>query len=59
MLLLKDGTLLPLEGGGGGGMTEGDKTMEISYSSMFEIPVPREDIQAIIICDTKYELDNT
>ena len=58
-LLLKDGTLLPLEGGGGGGMTEGDKTMEISYSSMFEIPVPREDIQAIIICDTKYELGNT
>ena len=58
-LLLKDGTLLPLEGGGGGGMTEGDETMEISYSSMFEIPVPREDIQAIIICDTKYELGNT
>ena len=58
-LLLKDGTLLPLEGGGGGGMTEGDTTMEISYSSMFEIPVPREDIQAIIICDTTYELDNT
>ena len=58
-LLLKDGTILTLEGGGGGGMTEGDKTMEISYSSMFEIPVPREDIQAIIICDTKYELGNT
>ena len=58
-LLLKDGTILTLEGGGGGGMREGDKTMEISYSSMFDIPVPREDIQAIIICDTTYELNNT
>lgn len=55
-LLLKDGTILTLEGGGGGGMREGDKTMEISYSAMFDIPVPREDIQAIIICDTTYEL---
>lgn len=58
-LLLKDGTILTLEGGGGGGMRGGDKTMEISYSAMFDIPVPREDIQAIIICDTTYELGNT
>lgn len=57
-LLLKDGTILKLEGGGGGGMSGGDKTMEISYSAMFDIPVPREDIQAIIICDTTYELEN-
>ena len=57
-LLLKDGTILTLEGGGGGGMRDGDKTMEISYSSMFDIPIPREEIQAIIICDTTYELDN-
>ena len=57
-LLLKDGTILPLEGGGGGGMREGDKTMKVSYSSMFDVPVPREDIQAIIICDTTYALEN-
>ena len=57
-LLLQDGRILPLEGGGGGGMREGDKTMKVSYSSMFDVPVPRDDIQAIIICDTTYELEN-
>lgn len=58
-LLLKDGTEVPLEGGGGGGMTEGDKTRKFSYYGEFDIPIPREDIQAIIICGTTYELSNS
>ena len=58
-LLLKDGTEVPLEGGGGGKMTEGDKTRKFSYYGEFDIPIPREDIQAIVICGTPYELNNT
>ena len=57
-LLLKDGTEVPLEGGGGGRMTEGDKTRKFSYYGEFDIPIPREDIQAIVICGTTYELNN-
>ena len=55
-LLLKDGTEVPLEDGGGGGMTEGDKTRKFSYYGEFDIPIPREDIKAIIICGTIYQL---
>lgn len=58
-LLLKDGTEVPLEGGGGGRMSEGDKTRKFSYYGEFDIPIPREDIQAIVICGTTYELNNT
>lgn len=58
-LLLKDGSEVPLEGGGGGGrMTEGDKTRKFSYYGEFEIPIPREEIKAIRICDTVFEMDN-
>ena len=59
ILRLKDGTEIPLDGGGGGGMREGDKTRKFSYYGRFDIPIPREDIQAIIICDTIYELNNS
>ena len=58
-LLLKDGTEVPLEGGGGGKMTEVDKTRKFSYYGEFDIPIPREDIKAIIICGTTYELNST
>lgn len=57
-LLLNDGTEIPLEGGGGGKMSEGDKVRKFSYYGRFDIPIPREDIKAIIICDTTYELSN-
>lgn len=59
-LLLKDGTVVPLEGGGGGGgMREGDETRKFSYYGEFDIPVPREDIAGIIICGTLYHLPPT
>lgn len=58
-LIMTDGTELPLEdGGGGGGWTEGDKKADIDYYAEFDIPIPREDIKAIVICGTTYELNN-
>lgn len=59
-LIMTDGTelLLP-DGGGGGSWTEGDKKADISYYAEFDIPIPREDIQAIVICGTVYELNNS
>lgn len=58
-LIMTDGTelLLP-DGGGGGSWTEGDKTADVSYYAEFDIPIPREDIKAIVICGTIYELSN-
>ena len=59
-LIMADGTEQPLEdGGGGGGWTEGDKKANVDYYADFDVPIPREDIKAIVICDTTYELDNT
>ena len=59
-LIMTDGSELSLEdGGGGGGWTEGDKKADVSYYAEFDIPIPREDIQAIVICGVTYELNNT
>ena len=58
-LIMTDGTELPLpDGGGGGHWTEGDKKANVDYYAEFDVPTPREDIKAIIICGTTYELDN-
>lgn len=57
-LRLTDGTVLSLDGGGGGQMTEGDKTMKLRYSAMFDTPISRENIEAIIICGTDFVLEN-
>lgn len=56
-LQLKDGTQIPLEGGGGGKMSSGETTRRFSYYGEFDIPIPREDILAFDICGTTYELE--
>ena len=59
-LIMTDGTELPLpDGGGGGHWTEGDKKADVDYYAEFDVPIPREDIQAIVICGTTYELNNS
>ena len=59
-LIMSDGTEMSLpNGGGGGGWTMGDTQANISYYANFDIPIPHDDIKAIVICDTTYELDNT
>lgn len=58
-LIMTDGIELPLEGGGGGRWTEGDKKADIDYYARFDVPIPREDIKAIVICGTTYELNST
>jgi hypothetical protein len=59
-LIMTDGTELPLEDGGGGGIwKEGDKEADVSYYANFDIPIPRKDIKAIVICGTTYELNNS
>lgn len=59
-LIMKDGTELSLDNGGGGGKwTEGDKKTDVSYYAEFDIPISSEDIMAIVICNTLYELNNS
>ena len=59
-LVMKDGTEMLLnDGGGGGSWKEGDKKADVDYYAEFDIPIPREDIKAIIICGITYELDNS
>lgn len=59
-LIMTDGTELPLpDGGGGGHWTEGDKKADVDYYAEFDVPIPREDIKAIVICGTTYELNNS
>lgn len=54
-LLLSDGSLIEIEGaGGGGGHQKGDKTMEAYFSANFETPVALSSIEAIVICGTTY-----
>ena len=57
-VLLKDGTSISLDGGGGGSMSEGDETRKFSHYARFDFPIPREEIVAIVICDTTYELND-
>lgn len=59
-MIMTDGTELPLpDGGGGGRWTEGDKKADVDYYAEFDVPIPREDIKAIVICGTVFELNNS
>ena len=59
-LVMTDGTEMSLnDGGGGGGWKDGDKRADVDYYAEFDIPIPREDIKAIIICGITYELNNS
>lgn len=58
-LLLTDGTQVPMRNGGGGGsMREGDKSVKLSYSAMFDTPIHRENIAKILICGTVLEMND-
>ena len=54
-LLLQDGTVVTIEdfGMGGGGKSDG-KTWDYNFRTMFDIPVQKESIRAILICDTEF-----
>ena len=59
-LVMKDGTEMLLnDGGGGGSWKEGDKKADVDYYAEFDIPIPREDIKEIIICGVTYELNTS
>ena len=54
-LLLKDGTIVPIEdfGMGGHGKTNGE-TWDYNFRTMFDLPIPKENIQSILICNTQF-----
>lgn len=57
-LLLKDGSIIPIEdyGMGGGGKTNGE-SWDYNYRTIFDTPIPREDLQAILICGTEFPIE--
>ena len=54
-LSLKDGTVVTIEdfGMGGGGKTDG-KTWDYNFRTMFDLPIPKENIQSVVICGTEF-----
>ena len=56
-LLLQDGTQIPIEnfGMGGGGKSDGE-TWDYNFRCMFEYPIPPENVRAIVICSTEFEV---
>ncbi len=55
-LVLTDGTLLPLEGNRSQHGDTGGDTAKSSYQAMFEIPIPLEEIQALVICGEEFPM---
>lgn len=56
-LRLKDGTQIALQNSShGGGWTEGDTTVNSGLTSLFDIPVPPEEVEALILCGTAIPL---
>ncbi len=57
-IVMKDGTVIPLEDHGAGGhFTEGDKKAKANFRAMFNIPLSLEDIASLLICGTEYPVD--
>lgn len=56
-LLLKDGSVVSIEGGTGSSGSVEKPTHKGSYHAMFDTPVPLEQIEALIFCDTPMPLD--
>lgn len=57
-LILKDGTVLPLEDHGGGGhFKQGDRKAKVNFRAMFDAPLNLEEIDAVLICGTEFKVD--
>lgn len=57
-IVMKDGTVIPLEDHGSGGhFREGDKKAEINFRAMFDTPLNLEEIDSLLICGTEYKVD--
>lgn len=54
-LLLKDGTMIDIEdfGMGGGGKSNGE-TWDFNCRTMFDTPIPMENIHSVVICGTEF-----
>lgn len=55
-LKLKDGTVIPVEGGGGSHGKTDEPTFRGDFHAMFDQPVPLEQIEALLFCGTEYPL---
>lgn len=57
-LALKDGSLIPIaDYGMGGGGRRGGEVWEYNFRAMFEYPVPPENVRAVVICGTEFEVE--
>lgn len=56
-LRLKDGTVIPIEGGGGSHGSLEEETLKGDFHAMFDQPIPLEQIEALIFCGTEYPLN--
>ena len=58
ILVLKDGTQIHMENWNFGGSPTGNAdTMNIDYGSMFSIPIPLDNMEALIVCGVKIPLE--
>ena len=58
ILVLKDGTQIPMENWNFGGSPTGNAdTMNIDYGSMFSVPIPLDNMEALIVCGVTIPLE--
>jgi len=57
-VVMKDGTMIPLEDHSSGGhFGENDKKAKVSFRAMFDTPLQLEAIESLLICGTEYKVD--